>query len=369
MSKRRHTFAVTVATCLALVWWVPVHGQTGSRSGPDRLSGTYELDRARSDDAGRIADQATRSLAPGQKDRAYQNLMARLDAPQSLAIDLQGRAVTIVSSAAPRMSFDADGRSHTETGPNGRPQTTRADVRGQELTVSTTGNRGSDYTVRFDPMPDGLRVMRELDSDALNATVTAQSYYRRVDAAPRWTVYDGGRHIVVRDGTQLTARLDRDLSSGNAREGDRFTMAVVAPGPYRGATLNGVVGRVDNGNGHAQMVFDFDRIRLADGTSAPFEGEIQSVRTPDGAEIRVNRSGGVRDRSGYDASNAQHAAIGAALGAIVGAIAGGGKGAAIGGVVGGAGTLLIDGRNNLSLPAGTEIVVTAVTPQAPSSHR
>ncbi len=369
MSKRRHIFAVTAATtCMALVCWVPVRGQAGTRQGPDRLSGTYELDRARSDDAQRVADQATRSLAAGQRDRVYQNLMARLDAPQQIAIDLKGRQVTIVSSAAPRLSFDADGRDHTETGPNGRPQTTRADVRGQELTVSTTGNRGSDYTVRFDPEPGGLRVTREIDNDQLNGSVTAQSYYRRVQDAPRWTVYDGGRNVVVRDGTQLTARLDRDLSSKDARDGDRFTMAVVAPGPYRGATLDGVVTRVENTNGRSDMVFDFDRIRMSNGTSAPFEGQIQSVRTPDGSEIQVNRSGGVRDRSGYNASNAQHATIGAALGAIVGAIAGGGKGAAIGAVAGGAGTLIIEGRNDLSLPAGTEVVVTSVAPQAPSSR-
>lgn len=367
MSKTRHIFAVTVATCLALLCWVPAHGQGGYRQGPDRLSGTYELDRARSDNAERVADQATRSLAPGQRDRIYQNLMARLDAPQSLSIDLQGQAVTIMSSSGPRLSFDADGRNHTESGRSGQPLTTRADVRGDALTVSMIGQRGSDYTVRFDPVPGGLQVTRQINSDAIDGVVRTQSYYRRVEETPRWSVYDGGRSATVRDGTQLTARLDRDLSSRNAREGDRFTMAVVAPGPYRGATLNGVVGRVENGNGRANMVFDFDRIRLANGTSAPFEGQIQSVRTPDGTEIRVN-NGGVRDRSGYDASNAQHAAIGAAVGAIIGAIAGGGKGAAIGGIVGGAGTLIIDGRNDLDLPAGTELVVTAIAPQLPSAR-
>lgn len=371
MSKARHIFAVTTAMVLMGTIWTPAHGQRGYPSTPDRLAGTYELDRTRSDNADRLADQATRDLPPGQHDRAYQNLMARLSAPDTMSIDLQGRSVTIVSSTGPRLTFDADGRDRTETGPNGRPMTTRADVRGQSLTVSMIGNRGSDYTVQFDPVPGGLRVTRQVNSDTVNGVVRAQSYYRRVDEQPRWdgygngngNAYNNGRAVLVPDGTQLTARLDRDLSSRTARQGDQFRMTVVSPGPYRDASLTGVVSRVEDGAGHANMVFDFDSIRLTNGRQGPFEGQIESVRKPDGTEIRVNRSGSVRDQSGYDASNAGHAAIGATLGAIVGAIAGGGKGAAIGAVAGGAGTLLVEGPNDLTVPAGSEIRVAAVSPQ------
>jgi hypothetical protein len=83
------------------------------------------------------------------------------------------------------------------------------------------------------------------------------------------------------------------------------------------------------------------------------ERNIESVRTPDGSTVRVDRSGIVRDRNRSDASTLRDGAVGAALGAIIGAIAGGGKGAAIGAVVGGAGTIIIEGRDDLSLPAGT----------------
>jgi hypothetical protein len=356
----------------AALCWTTVNGQTGGYRGgtADRLSGTYELDRSRSDDATRVAQQATRSLPPGQRDRAYQNLLTRLDAPEQISIDLRGRAVTMASTAGPRLDFQADGRNRTETGPNGRAMTTHADVRGQVLSVSTTGNRGSDYTVRFEPVPGGLRVTRRLDSDTRNISATSQSFYRRIGTEPSWALYDeGSRYGTVPGGTLITARLDTDVNSRTAREGDRFTMTVVGPNAYRNATLDGYVVRAEDANGHNTVVFDFDRVRLSNGRSTPFDGTIQSVRTPDGRTIRVSQTGGVRDQSGYNASNAGHAAIGAAIGAIIGAIAGGGKGAVIGGAAGGAGTLLLDRPEDLSLRAGTEMTIATIGAQTQAARR
>ena len=377
MSTRRHTFAAAFATILAATCWTTLNGQTnGYRSAANRLSGTYELDRSRSDDADRVVQQATRSLPAEQRDRAYQNLRARLDAPEQISIDLQGRDVSIASSSGPRLDFAADGRARTETNANGRAITTSANVRGQVLNVSTTGDRGNSYTVRFEPVGDGLRVTRRLDSDVRNMSVSAQSYYRRVSTQPNWALYntDRGRYDdrgrygatsggTVPGGTIITARLDNDLDSRTAREGDRFTMTVTGPNQYRNATLDGYVVRRDDNGSSDNLIFDFDRMRMSNGRSMPFEGTIQSVRTADGREIRVTQSGGVHDRSGYNTSNAEHAAIGAALGAIIGAIAGGGKGAAIGGAAGGAGTLLIEGPERVSLRAGTEMTIATIGPQ------
>lgn len=358
MANRPPMFLAVAVMCAA-TGWVPMNAQDGAyRAGAGRLSGTYELDRARSDNPDRIADQAVRSIQTADHDRVYQNLVARMTAPDSVSIDLRGRSVTIMSSTGPRLTFDADGRSRTETGRNGQPQTTRADLRGDQLVVSTIGNRGSDFTVQFDPTPDGLRVTRELDSEVLQGTVLAHSVYRRVADEPRWDVYNDRRgDLLVPDGTQLTARLDREVSTRSAREGERFTAAVVGPRFYAGALLDGVVSRANGGGGRATMVFDFDRIRLPNGESGPFAGAIASVRTPNGDVIRVDRSGAVRDAQG--GASAQDTALGAALGAIVGAIAGGGKGAGIGALAGGAGTLIIEGRDDLTLPGGTEIIISS----------
>lgn len=377
MSIRRPIFTAALATIFAATCWTTLNGQTnGYRSTANRLSGTYQLDRSRSDDADRVVQQATRSLPAAERDRAYQSLRARLDAPEQISIDLQGRDVSIASSSGPRLDFAADGRARTETNQNGRVITTNANVRGQVLNVSTTGDRGNSYTVRFEPVGDELHVTRRLDSDVRNISVSAQSYYHRVSAQPNWAIYnDRGRYDdrgrygstagggTVPGGTMITARLDNDLDSRTAREGDRFTMTVTGPNQYRNATLEGYVVRRDDNGSSDNLVFDFDRMRMSNGRSMPFDGTIQSVRTADGREIRVTQSGAVHDRSGYNTSNAEHAAIGAALGAIIGAIAGGGKGAAIGGAAGGAGTLLIEGPERFSLRAGTEMTIATIGPQ------
>jgi hypothetical protein len=64
----------------------------------NRLEGTYQLDMSRSDDPARVAAQAARGLAPVDRQRVEQNLTARLGAPDFLAIDRNGRSVSIAST-------------------------------------------------------------------------------------------------------------------------------------------------------------------------------------------------------------------------------------------------------------------------------
>jgi hypothetical protein len=367
MSARRQILALVAGLAIAAAAWTAASAQYGSYApqsrNVSRLSGTYELDRVTSDDPQQVVNRVTRSLPPEERDRVSERLIRRLDSPETLAIDLNGTWVTIVSSNAPRLAFDADGNNWTEAGPDGRPVTTRADVYGDELTVSTSGIRGSSFTVSFRPVPEGLQVTRQVDSDFLQTSVTVQSVYRRVGDQPRWNLYGGGHGSLVPDGTLLTARLDRDLGTRTERESERFTLTVVGRGPFGGALINGVFANASGPNGRAGMVFDFDRIRLSNGRSGTFEGEIQSVRTPDGYPVRVDRSGVVRDRGRGDAVTIENGAVGAALGAIIGAFAGGGRGAAIGAVVGGAGMIVIEGRSDLRLRAGTQFTISAISPR------
>ncbi len=176
------------------------------------LSGTYKLESTRGGNPQRAAEAATRSLPPGQRDRAYQSLLSRLDPPQTLSIDRRGRTITIASSRGPRSVFDANGQTRRERGPNGRTVNTRTELNRNQLTVSTTGGgRGSDFSVTFQALNNGagLLVTRRLDDDDLRQPVTIQSYYRRTDTAPRWDVYDSARR--VRPGLRHTsqARLRR----------------------------------------------------------------------------------------------------------------------------------------------------------------
>lgn len=355
----------------------------------DRMTGTYQLDSSRGDNPQRAAEAATRSLPPDRRDRVYQSLINRLSPPSQLALDRKGRTVTIVSSTGPRATFDADGRMRNEQLPNGRQITTRAELVGDRLSVSTSGNRGTDFSVTFEALNNGerLRVTRRLDNEEMDRPVTIQSFYSRVSDEPRWDLYaeapgpaptygsgygapppppypPAGR-LGVADGTRLIATLDTPLSTRSSRNGERFTMTVRGPAEYAGARIDGVVSRVDpydRDRNRADMSVNFQRIRFRDGQTTDLRAVLETVRTPDGTTLRVNPEGDVRDKDVND-TRVEHGAVGAALGAIIGAIAGGGKGAAIGAIAGGAGgAILVEGRDSLDLPPGTEVTLTVVSP-------
>ena len=353
-----------------------------------RMTGTYELDRSSGDDPQRAADAATRSLPPGRRERAYQNLLSRLAPPQMLAIDRRGQLITISSSSGPRATVDADGQVRNEPGPNGRMIATRAEMRGDQLSVSTSGNRGSDYVVTFEAISNGDRLLveRRLDDEELAGPVMVRSYYHRIADEPRWDlssapppsrepVYDNRRPEVpypapapfaVAEGTRLIATLDTPLDTRTSRGGDRFTMTVRSPRQFEGARIDGVISRVNpeqQSNNLADMIVMFETIRFRDGQSSEFRAVLDTVRTPDGDTLRVDAEGGMRDGGTTD-TRVEHGAIGAALGAIIGAVAGGGKGAVIGGVIGGAGgAILVEGRDHLDLPRGTEVSLIATAPR------
>ena len=360
----------------------------GQRFDPSdaRLVGTYELEASRGDDPQRAATEATRDMREPQRDRVYRRLVARLEPPRTLSIDRRGRTITLASSSGPRTTFDADGRVQGEQGPNGRTMSTRADIVGDRLEVATTGNRGSDYVVTFEPINrgDGLRVTRRFDSEGLRQPVTVQSYYRRVDDAPRWDLYASDVNgppagdFVVPDGARVVATLDSRLSTRTARNGERFTMTVRSPREFEGARIDGVVSQVNTSSSRrpVDMRVNFETIRLRGGRTGEFNAILRSIRTPDGDTVLVDAEGGVRDENGGTEERIQHGAVGAAIGAIIGAIAGGGKGAAVGAAVGGAGgaiaggrILSAAGRDALDLDRGTEVTMTATAPHYRTSQR
>jgi YMGG-like Gly-zipper len=350
--------------------------------GRRNLTGTFTLNSSRGDDVRRAVDEATRNLSLAERQRVYDSLMRRLDPPQMIAIDRSGTSITIASTRAPQINFVADGREQVETTNGGRQVRVRSNLSGDTLTITRTGERANDFTVTFDPSADGreLVVTRTLYTDRLNQPVTVRTYYDRTSDTAQLNIYDTNREgiavgepnptgtFIVPNGTQIVAVLNNDLSTQNAREGDRFTMTVRSPGQFDGATLEGTVSSIDRGgriSGRSQMTLDFDTIRLRNGQSYRFAGILETVRTPNGDVVRVDNEGAVRD-SDQTNKTVQRTAIGTAVGAIIGAIAGGGKGAAIGAVIGagaGAGSVYVQGPNDLDLTAGTELTVRSTGPR------
>jgi len=149
-------------------------------------------------------------------------------------------------------------------------------------------------------------------------------------------------------GTQISVRLDQDLSSKTSQQGDHFTASVsedVRVGGKvileKGSRADGIVaeakalGKIKGG---AMLSLRLDRIQTRYG------GYMVSTSTIDRAE------------KGKGKRTAEFAGGGAALGALIGGLAGHGKGALIGGLAGaGAGTAgsAFTDNHQIELPAET----------------
>jgi len=381
LTLRRDLDDLARAYHVAWNWSDPQYTSGGGGTGLyHRLTGTYQLESNRGDDPRQAAEKAALTVPADRRQSTYQSLMNRLEAPDVIAIDRNENHVTMASSRAPRVTFEADGRVRTEQGYDGSTIDTRATFYGDQLVVATTGNRGNDFRVTFEPIDNGrnLRLTRHIYDAELSQPVTVQSFYRKSSDEAEWDLYTGMQghpsdpnsaagHAVVPHGTRLVATLNDSLSAENAREGDRFTLTIRSPSQYEDAVIGGFVTRVNVSgrfSGRSEMSLDFQTIRLRDGSNHDFDGVIKSVRTPDGETIRVNDEGTVEQDS-RTGETVQRGAIGAAIGAVIGAISGGGKGAAIGAVIGaggGAGTVILEGRDWLDLQRGTEVTIISGAP-------
>jgi hypothetical protein len=250
---------------LAGAFNVAVNWQNGSdQRGPQagynsdsRLTGTFRLDSSRSDNPRDIADRVTRSLSENERQNVHDRIFARLESPAMLAIERHGSTMTMASSRAQQSTFEADGIERQEQ-VSGRSSRVTATLTGDQLGVRSTGYRESDFTVTFESIENGrrLRVRRELYSDRLNEPVIVNSIYDRTSDTPQWNIYNGSTSLpgntaansaefLMRDGETVVAVLNNDLSTKQAKQGDRFTLTVHDNGQYEGAVIEGTVGNVD----------------------------------------------------------------------------------------------------------------------------
>jgi hypothetical protein len=343
-----------------------------------RLTGTWNLDTTRSDNVRAAIDRAIINRNTNS-DQIRQRLENRLQPPDRLAIEQSGRRVTVASSTAPQVSFDADGRSRSETNANGRTIQTTATLNSSVLTIRTQGDRASDFQVTFRPVDNGrsLQVSRRIFNDRLTQPLETLSFYTRVsdvaqfdgdlNAYPNTTpIRRNNRRSNISDipaDTILTATLNESLNTRDAKDSDRFTLTVASPSQYSGAVIEGYLTRVERSGrvtGSPEIGFEFDSIRLRDSGTYDFSGYIEQVRTPTGDKVKVDNEGSVKEKSGQTERTVVRGGIGAAIGAIIGGITGGGKGAAIGAAVGagaGAGSVIVQGRDDLQLDNGTEFTI------------
>ena len=347
-------------------------GQWGGQN--NRLDGTYRLNVSMSDNSNDVVNRAISNTSV--RAQQSQNLMRRLNAPQTIAIQVNGNQVTMATDFGAPVTLTADGRAITETNARGRTTRTTVSMTGNTLTIVTDGDRNQDFRVTFTAAGGNrLRVTRQLYLENQNQMITANSVYDRTSNTAAWPNVNQGQpgwnqpvtgNFYIPNGTQLTAVLRNRIATNVSQAGDRFTMEVTSPNEYSGAIITGRIAQAQNSgrvSGRANLMMDFESIQYR-GSNYRFAGIIDSAREADGDTINISNEGNVRDGN-QTTRTVTRAGIGAALGALIGAIAGGGDGAAIGAAVGagaGAGTVLIQGRDNLQLEAGTEFTITATGP-------
>jgi len=198
---------------------------------------------------------------------------------------------------------------------------------------------------------------------------TRRTTHRRTTTASRTTPVRPvtSDSFLLRDGAPVVAVLDNSISTKMARSGDKFTMTFREPSEYRNAKIYGHLTGVKRSGkltGRSQLTLNFDRIRLPDGSSYRFAGNVESLRLANGERVTVDNEGTIQDEN-QTKKTGTRAGIGGAAGLLIGAIAGGGKGAAIGTIIGagaGAGSVYAQGRSDLDLRPGTEITIRASAP-------
>ena len=186
----------------------------GGAGADARLTGVYRLDPAASDKLYSVVAGASTNLPYGEQQRFFIDLAVRLTPPDQFAIERRGRTITIASSRAPRMTFEADGLLHTERAADGRAVRTRAVLAGDQLNVTTSGGTDDRFSVSFEPIGGGERLLvtRRIQAEELNQPVVIRSVYRKVSEVARWEIY-GEPERAPADSPALAARAERASSA------------------------------------------------------------------------------------------------------------------------------------------------------------
>ena len=144
-------------------------------------------------------------------------------------------------------------------------------------------------------------------------------------------------------------------------------MSVQSPNEYRGAVVEGYLSGISRSGkvtGRSQITFNFERIKLPSGQTYDFAGFLQNVTDENGKVVKVDTEGTARGNN-QTKETVTRGGIGAGIGAIIGAVIGGAPGAAVGAVIGGAGgagSVVLQGKDDLRLRKGSSITVQSSSP-------
>jgi ketosteroid isomerase-like protein len=156
-----------------------------------RLTGLYRIDTASSDTLYSVVADVSSNLPFREQQRFFIDLAVRLTPPDQFSIEQRGRNISIASSRAPRINFEADGITHTERASDGHQVHTQAVLTRDQLIVNTSGASDDKFSVSFELIDNGqrLRVVRRINAKELNEPVVIRSVYNKISEVAHWGIY------------------------------------------------------------------------------------------------------------------------------------------------------------------------------------
>jgi ketosteroid isomerase-like protein len=194
----------------------PTTTATASRTQAS-LTGLYRINVGDSDRLYSVVSGASSNLPYRDQQRFFIDLAVRLTPPDQFSIEQQGKNISVASSRAPRITFNADGKTHVETSASGHPVRTRAVVEGPKLEVTTDGSTNDKFSVSFEPVNQGaqLRVVRRIYAEELNEPVIITSVYDKVSDVARWEIYGEPENASVPKSASVS-RPDRERATSES---------------------------------------------------------------------------------------------------------------------------------------------------------
>lgn len=174
----------------------PLHQPTSFQSRePSRLTGVYRIDLQQSDKLYSVVAEASSNVPFKEQQRFFVDLAVRFTPPDLLAIERVGNKISLGSSRAPRMTFQADGLTHTTRSRDGHPIRVRFSMENGRLTFQSRGKTEDNFTVVFESLDDGkrLRVTRNIIAEGLDQPLVIRSLYNKVSEVARWELYGESR--------------------------------------------------------------------------------------------------------------------------------------------------------------------------------
>jgi ketosteroid isomerase-like protein len=187
-----------ILTILLGCFWGTAHAQAVRErttqnvcSAASGLTGVYRINTEDSDQLFSVIEGASSNVPFAEQQQFFMDLAVRLTPPDLLAIECSGMRVTLGSSRAPRVVFQADGVMRNARMANGQIVRSRIGLERNSLVFNSSGTGTDNLSFTFTPLENGqrLRVTRRIAAKELVEPVVIQTVYNKIAPVARWDIY------------------------------------------------------------------------------------------------------------------------------------------------------------------------------------